>query len=143
MPTLHLAYCPATVEPQAQALATTLTDLTANLLHKRADRTLVHLQRVAADDWFVDGQPLAALGLAGYRLRIDVSQGSNDAAQMAAYIAAVHAALADQLGDVHPVSYVLVQTPPALHWGWGGRTQAARAADAAATTAGRVGAGAR
>ncbi len=140
MPTLHLAYCPAAIEPEHRQIAARLTEMTASLLHKRADLTLVQLQCVPALDWWVGGQQPAAAGLAGYRLRIDVSDGSNTEAEIAAFIAAAHAALVDLLGAVHPASYVLVQAQPMSSWGWSGVSQAARRADAAQVDGARSGA---
>jgi 4-oxalocrotonate tautomerase len=131
MPTLHLAYCPASTEPEARQLASQLTELTARLLRKRADLTLVQLQRVDALDWWVGAARPAATGLAGYRLRIDISQGSNSGDEIAGFIEAVHNAMGRLLGALHPASYVVVQEQPMAHWGWSGRSQAARLAASA------------
>jgi len=131
MPTLHLAYThpdTAARQPEPQALAAELTHLTSTLLHKRADLTAVHLQPVPPQQWWVGGTLPTDQGLAAYRLRIDVSQGTNTSDQMAAYIESVHQAMGQLLGPVHPASYVVVQEQPMAHWGWGGRSQAARLA---------------
>ena len=128
MPTLQLDYATPRPAPPHGALAEVLTRLTAQLLGKRHELTQVQVRRVPAADWFVGAACVADSGLAGYRLSIDVSAGSNTPTEMAAFIAATHRALGEQLGPVAPASYVLVQTQPMAQWGWSGRTQADRAA---------------
>jgi 4-oxalocrotonate tautomerase len=133
MPTLQLDYATPRPAPAHAALADALTSLTAQRLGKRHDLTQVQIRRVPVADWFVGAVAAADSGLAGYRLSIDVSEGTNTPEEMAAYIAATHQALAGLLGPVAPASYVLLQTQPMAQWGWSGRTQADRAADGPAT----------
>ena len=136
MPTLHLAYAPTHHEPDLPALATTLTELTGRLLHKRAELTALRFERVAPEAWTVGARTLAEQRLASYRFSIDVTAGTNTEVEIAGFIEAVHGAMQSALGTLHPASYVLVQQQPAPHWGWGGRTQAARAAPAQADNPG-------
>lgn len=135
MPTLQLDYATPRPAPPHRTLAEVLTRLTTQLLGKRHDLTQVQIRCVAPTDWFVGAIGADDSGLAGYRLSIDVSADSNSAAEMAAFIAAAHQALCERLGPVAPASYVLVQTQPMAQWGWSGRTQADRAAAAAAVAA--------
>ncbi len=65
-------------------------------------------------------------------LEISITQGTNTAAQKAAFIARAFAELEAQLGlgqgqGLEPASYVIVREVPARDWGYGGQTQAARA----------------
>lgn len=133
MPTLHLAYRAAPGHAAEPAeLARNLTELTARVLLKRAEVTALHLQPLAAQQVWVGGvdPSQAPAGAQGhFRLQIDITAGSNTAAQKAAFIAAAHAALARWLGPVHPASYVVVHELPADSWGYGGQTQARRAAE--------------
>lgn len=132
MPYLHLSLCPAPgADPSLRELATTLTDLTAEHLAKDPLLTAVRIELVPASHWFIGARALAAGTLASYQLQIQVTAGTNTPAQIAAYLAAVHAAMGAALGRVHPTSYTVVQSVPAESWGYGGHSQAARRAMAA------------
>ncbi len=113
----------------AAAVAGDLQALTVGVLGKRPELTAVTVQFVEPPLWFIGGRALDGAGPPSAFVEIRVSAGSNTAAQIADYVAAVHAALRTTLGGLHEVSYVQVQEVPAAHWGWGGRTQAARAAE--------------
>ena len=82
---------------------------------------------VPAARWLVGGtdvQPPTAM------LEISITQGTNTAAQKAAFIARTFAELEGQLGHgqgLELASYVIVREVPASDWGYGGQTQAARA----------------
>ncbi len=127
MPYLHLSLCPAPgADPSLREIAATLTDLTAEHLAKDPRLTAVRIELVPATHWFIGARALAADTLASYQLQIQVTAGTNSAAQISAYLAAVHAAMSSALGRVHPTSYTLVQQLPAEAWGYGGLSQAAR-----------------
>lgn len=128
MPFLQLHYASLDTLPSPDTLARTLTSLTAEHLHKRADLTTVVLQPVPPLHWWAGGVVLGAgTARAGYGLRIDVTDGVDPDTDVARYLDAVHHALAELFGPgLHPASYVIVQGQPAARWGWSGRTQAAR-----------------
>ncbi|MBT9494888.1 MAG: tautomerase family protein [Paucibacter sp.] len=127
MPFLHLSLCPAPgADPSLRELATALTDLTAEHLAKDPRLTAVRIELVPATQWFIGARALAADTLASYQLQIQVTAGTNSAAQISAYLAAVHAAMGAALGRVHPTSYTVVQQVAAESWGYGGQSQAAR-----------------
>lgn len=127
MPYLHLSLCPAPgANPSLPALATTLTDLTEEHLAKDPLLTAVRIELVPASHWFIGARALAVDTLASYQLQIQVTAGTNSPAQIAAYLAAVHAAMGAALGRVHPTSYTVVQQVAAESWGYGGHSQAAR-----------------
>ena len=115
----------------AAAVAGDLQALTVGVLGKRAELTAVAVQFVEPAQWFIGGRALDGAGPPSAFVEIRLSAGSNTEAQIADWVAAVHAALRTALGGLHEVSYVQVQEVPAAHWGWGGRTQAARAAEGA------------
>lgn len=126
MPTLQLKVSPPQTPERCQQLAAALTQLTAHTLGKRADVTAVTITELPATQWFVGGQqvsqPTAMLDIA-------ITQGTNTAAQKAAFIAAVFAELQHQLAPtsaLHEASYVTVREVPGSDWGYGGVTQAGR-----------------
>ena len=111
------------VIPQVAAM---LARLTHEILHKDPAVTAVAVALVPAAQWFVAGQSLEAVGLAGFWLDIVVTDGTNTKDEKAAYVAAVFAAMADLIGPLHTESYVLVREVKADAYGYGGRTQEAR-----------------
>lgn len=136
MPTLTLKVSPPVDAARAQALAAALTELSATLLGKRREVTAVLIQPLPGDRWFVDGRvPSRPTAL----LAIDITAGTNTPADKARFIEAAFAELQRQLAPVaglEPASYVQVRELAATDWGYGGFTQAARAArrrDAEAT----------
>ena len=108
-------------------MAHDLLGLTAEHLNKRADLTSVAVQFVDPAHWFIGGQTAASTGRATAFVEIRITDETNTKAQKARWIAAVHSALAQRLGPLHDTSYVQVQDVRAAAWGYGGRTQEARA----------------
>lgn len=132
MPTLQLTVSPSQTPERCQQLATALTELTAQLLGKRAGVTAVTIHSLPGTHWFVGGDPV---GKPAAMLDIAITQGTNTAVEKAAFVAAVFAELQQQLTqgvDLHEASYITVREVPATDWGYGGVTQAGRklAADA-------------
>jgi len=127
MPTLQLKISPLQNPERCHALANALTTLTAQLLGKRAEVTVVIVKNLPAAGWFVGGQEAqrpAAL------LEIDITQGTNTPAEKAVFVAAAFAELQRQLGgfagELDEASYVMVREVPAPDWGYGGITPLAR-----------------
>lgn len=132
MPFLHLQLATAPgIEADDATLARVLTRLTGQILHKRPEVTALRIDRVSPDAWFIGALPLAPRLQATLQLRIAVTAGTNSADEKARYIAAVFEELGTLLGGLHPASYVIVDELAADAWGYGGRTQAARKAQAA------------
>lgn len=126
MPTLLLKVSPPAAPARLQALAQTLTELTARLLGKRLPVTAVLIEELPAAHWYVGGRSVAGPTAL---LEISVTQGTNTAQEKADFIAAAFGVLQQQLGaggPLEPASYVIVRELPATDWGYGGQTQAAR-----------------
>jgi 4-oxalocrotonate tautomerase len=126
MPTLKLTLSPPQHAERHAALARALTAITADTLGKRAEVTAVLIDERPAGTWYVAGRPpLRPTAL----LEIDITEGSNTAAQKAAFIDAAFGELQRQLApnaSLEEASYVIVREVPASDWGYGGRTQQAR-----------------
>ena len=128
MPTLTLKIAAPHDRERDQALATALTAITATTLGKRAEVTAVLIEDLPAARWFIGARPEqrpTAL------LEISVTEGSNTAAQKAAFIETAFAELQAQLAPgaaLEEASYVIVREVPATDWGYGGKTQQARQA---------------
>jgi 4-oxalocrotonate tautomerase len=135
MPTLNLKVTPPIDAARAQALAAALTDLTVDVLGKRREVTVVTIESLSAGHWFVGGSPAAR---ATAQLQIHVTAGTNTPAQKTRFVEAAFALLQRELAPdttLEPASYVQVHELPATDWGYGGRTQAARQAEWATSSA--------
>jgi 4-oxalocrotonate tautomerase len=135
MPTLNLKLAPAVDAARAQALASALTGLTADVLGKRREVTAVTVESLPHGHWFVGGKVAARVTV---QLQIHVTAGTNTPEQKARFVEAAFALLQRELApetELEPASYVQVHELPATDWGYGGRTQAARWAKRAASSA--------
>ncbi|WP_181704579.1 tautomerase family protein [Chthonobacter rhizosphaerae] len=125
MPLITVSY--ATDRPDGEvlkpAIARLVTRFAASCLHKRPDLTAVIVQRVPAESWTVGGRTVAGSGLATYALTITITDGTNTKREKAAFLAAVHAGMAEVLGPLFPESYVHVSDARAEAYGYGGLTQ--------------------
>jgi 4-oxalocrotonate tautomerase len=126
MPILTLKLSDNAHIQNTQALAQGLTQLSADVLHKRADVTSVVFQRIAANDWWVGGEALDQVLM---QLDIRITQGTNTEAEKTAFIAQAFDLLLQHSVDgqqLHATSYISVQELPASDWGYGGLTQQQR-----------------
>ncbi|MEU7645822.1 tautomerase family protein [Streptomyces huasconensis] len=97
-----------------RTLAEGLTDLAVSALGKSGARTIVHLDLVPADRYYVGGEPLTGAARDAH-LEVSITAGTNSAAEKAAFITEAHAFLSGLLGplarggvalhELHPESY--------------------------------------
>jgi 4-oxalocrotonate tautomerase len=123
MPFLDVKVSRGNTPPEAGLIATELTRLTHELLGKRREVTAVAIDWLPAGQWFIGGEALATSGQYSFFLKIEITTGTNTKDQKAAFVAAVFAAMEEQLGPLAPASYVVIQEVAADAWGYGGRTQ--------------------
>lgn len=126
MPTLSLKIAPLQNPDRYQALATALTQLTADLLGKRPEVTAVVIDDLPTGRWWVGATEVSG---ATAWLEISITAGTNTEQQKARFIQAAFDELQRQLapgGGFEVASYVTVRELPATDWGYGGRTQRAR-----------------
>lgn len=126
MPTLVLKITSSPAFADHAALASTLTDITSEVLGKRREVTAVLVEEISTTRWFIGSQmtvqPTAWL-------EISITAGTNSEQQKQAFVGAAWQALDDSLGagaGLHPTSYVIVRELPPEDWGYGGLTQKAR-----------------
>lgn len=134
--------CLASPQPspaQVAALQRRATALMADVLGKRADLTVVAVERQPIAHWSVGGAALANEGRPLASMEALITAGTNSAAEKSAFMGAAHAMLAEVLGPLASPVYVALRELPAGDWGYDGMTQAARRdALAAAPPARRV-----
>jgi 4-oxalocrotonate tautomerase len=123
MPTLTLRLEPLPDPPLYDALAEQLTALTANILHKPPEITVVMIEDLPTTRIRIGGE--ASYQAIAY-LDIDITTGSNTPPEKQAFVQAAHALLRQWLGDLHEASYVILRELPPENWGYGGLTQAQR-----------------
>jgi 4-oxalocrotonate tautomerase len=130
MPTLNLRIAPLLNPPHYTALAEQLTALTARVLHKRPEVTVMMIDDLPAARFCVGG---VASEQAVACLEIDISQGTNTMQEKQQFVHEAHALLRKLLGDLHEASYVIIREIPTTDWGFGGLTHAQRRAQSTPT----------
>lgn len=123
MPYLHLQISGARDDALARRAAETAVELTSGVLHKDRALTAVVVEFIEPAHWFIAGRALSAAGPRSYHWYVSVTDETNTKAEKAQYIAAVHAAMRELLGDVAEHSYVHVADLRASAYGYGGLTQ--------------------
>jgi 4-oxalocrotonate tautomerase len=129
-----LPYITITVAGQTldQEQTNTLIAETTRLMHevmgKRVDVTSVRIEEVSGRQWAIGGALVGEGGLAAAHMDIKVTAGTNSADEKAEMVAAGYRLMQDVLGVIHEACYVVIHELPADAWGFGGQTQAARAA---------------
>lgn len=127
MPLLQLDIASLAFTPgQGHALRQGLTRLMADLLHKRADLTVVNVAQRRPDTWAVGGQALPDAGWSA-SLQVFITAGTNEAGERARFISAAHALIQEVMqGPAATPLYIVLHEVPADSWGYDGLTQAAR-----------------
>ncbi len=125
MPFLRLTLAPRPSQSVASALAEGLTTLTAERLGKKAPLTSV-LVESAYGVWTIGGIAHATAA----HLEATITAGTNTETEKAGFIADAMALLRGHLPGLHAATYVTVREVAASDWGYDGRTQAARRAEA-------------
>jgi 4-oxalocrotonate tautomerase len=123
MPYLHIQLSGARDEALARQTADAAVELTAGLLHKDRALTAVVVEFIEPAQWFIAGQPLSASGPRSYHWYVSITDETNTKAEKTRYLAAVHAAMGELLGDVAEHSYVHIADVRASAYGYGGKTQ--------------------
>lgn len=111
----------------ARDIAEDLLHATEGVLEKRRELTSIALQFVPPSQWTIGGETVETLARPTAFVEIRITDETNTRAQKARYVAVVHELLRARLGELHPVSYVQITDVRGGAWGWGGRTQEARA----------------
>ena len=126
--TLDITSAPLTSEQRA-LIQQGWTQLMASVLDKVAGLTVVNLRESPdRSAWSVGGRPLSK-GEWCASLQVAITEGSNSLAQQNTFLAAAHELLQDTMGQPPSAPlYIVMQSVPGAHWGYGGRTQASRQA---------------
>jgi 4-oxalocrotonate tautomerase len=112
-----------------------ITELTCAVLDKESVRTMVMVDYVPHDAWFIAGRSLAELGRNSFRLEVTITDETCTRRQKADFHQAAFAALSELIGNVHPHSNIHVHDCRASAYGYGGVTQEYRSHHPAASEA--------
>ncbi|MGV7213052.1 tautomerase family protein [Bradyrhizobium sp. UFLA05-112] len=127
MPLITVSYSTSRQSSSLKAdIASTVSELTAEILHKDPKVTAIIVKSVDASDWFAGGRSLAEQKLASYWIDIHVSEGTNTKDEKAAYLAAMFRRMAELLGPLHHETYLHVDEVRGDAYGFGGLTQERR-----------------
>ena len=127
MPFVHLALNrPNLPQTTVDELAKTVTDLLAQDFGKIARITVVHVDLVPSESWFVgSAQPD---GVGGH-LTVSLSTGINTDTEKAVFIRHMYEALERIVGPLAEIFYIHVLEIPGKSWGYNGVPQADRTED--------------
>jgi 4-oxalocrotonate tautomerase len=127
MPIINIKIAPLSpVTELEEKVAAAVTQASTHILRKNPEVTAVVVERVDPKVWFAGGTPLDRQRKSSFWLEIKVVDGTNTKDEKEAFIAAVFAAMAKLLGDLHEESYVHVHEVIADSYGYGGLTQERR-----------------
>ena len=125
MPFINVLVAHPSDQTLARRIAGGVSERTVRILRKSPELTAAAVNFIPDGQWLVGGRPLEQRETSSYRLTVTVTAGTNTPAEKAAYLAEIHAFMADTLGAVRPESYAVVHEVPADSWGFAGITQAA------------------
>lgn len=123
MPILNLKISGEPSPDLTQKVATTLVELTAQILHKNPDITAVAIDFINPNYWIIGGKSLAEQGKSSFYMDIKITDSTNTKDEKAQYIAEVFAKMSDILGELHSESYIYIQEIRDDAYGFGGFTQ--------------------
>lgn len=122
MPVINLKVSGSENPELAKTLAGSITALTKEHLRKRPEVTVVNVSFMSTDLWFVNSQSLTELQMNSFHLDIKISDSTNLKDDKSAYIQAIHDSLETIIGNVHPVSYTVINEIHADAYGYEGLT---------------------
>jgi len=97
--------------------------LTCRVLDKQPERTMVMVDYVPRENWFIAGRSLVEHEANSFRLEVTITDETNTRAQKAEFHRAAFALLCELIGNVHPHSNIHVIDCRASAYGYGGVTQ--------------------
>jgi 4-oxalocrotonate tautomerase len=131
VPMITLRYVTPRPRPELKReLSAAASRLAATCLGKDPGVTAVLVEEAESDSWFIAGKLPTEAGLSAFWLDIKITAGTNVKAETTAFVAAAFAAMGELLGPLHEESYVLVHAADGDAYGYGGRTQNGRWAEA-------------
>jgi 4-oxalocrotonate tautomerase len=107
----------------SERFAAELTALTCSVLGKEPVKTMVLVQYIPREHWYIAGSSLTAQGKNSFRLEVTITEETNTKSQKAEYHRQAFDLLSTLIGNVHPHSNVHIIDCAATSYGYGGVTQ--------------------
>jgi 4-oxalocrotonate tautomerase len=104
-------------------LASEIGSLTCSVLKKELARTMVLVQYVPHEQWFIAGRSLVSHEKNSFRLEVTITEETNTKDQKAEYHRQAFELLSSLIGNVHQHSNIHIIDCPATSYGYGGLTQ--------------------
>ncbi len=124
MPMITIRYASMERRPGlTEAVARAANKLSAEMLHKNPLITVVTVEEISPERWFVGDKSLGEHRLASFWLDIRIVEGTNTREEKAAFVAAAFARMSEIIGPLHNESYVHVNEVRGDAYGYGGLTQ--------------------
>ena len=112
---------------QQQQLFSRTTSLMKNVMGKRAEVTVVHIQESEPHLWSTHATALTNEDPVGAYVDIKVTEGTNTSEEKAEMLSQTVKMLRETLGVIQEACYVVIDDIPADSWGYNGKSQALRA----------------
>ncbi|WP_428603630.1 tautomerase family protein [Sedimenticola sp.] len=128
MPYINIRIATRLTPDQRAQLFQQTTDAMDQIMGKRRDVTVVHIDESDADGWSVNGEPLQAQSPVAVYVEVKITLGTNSDAEQAALISTLMERCRHTIGTVQEACYVVVHEIKPTSWGFDGITQAERAA---------------
>lgn len=111
----------------ADKISKNITDLTAQLLNKDPDVTVIDLEFVSLQGgWYIAGERQQTHQSKTFYLNIKITKGSNTPEEKNRFIHEIYYTMSKLLGPINQASYVLIDEIDGNSWGYGGITQKSR-----------------
>ena len=104
-------------------VAAVLTDITSEVLGKSPDLTVVVIDYVQPQHWFISGTSLLDQNATSMYVDIKITEGTNTKDEKALFLAKVFSSMAAIVGPLARASYVVIHEVRADSWGDQGKTK--------------------
>jgi len=123
MPGIMLKISGRETHDQTVSFVDELTSLTCSVLNKEPSQTMVIIQFVPHEQWFIGRCSLAELGKNSFRLEVTITDETSTKLQKARFHRDAFELLSRIVGNLHPHSNVHIIDCRATAYGYGGITQ--------------------
>lgn len=100
-----------------------LTALTCSVLEKRPELTMIMVQFIGRERWFIDSRSLVDHDRQSFRLEVTITDETCNKLQKARYQREAFDLLSRHIGNIHPHSNVHIIDCRGSAYGYGGVTQ--------------------